>query len=157
MEFIKNETFRSEVREFLKGNIRKRVPRFSNGNTYAPEFIAQRYLQCFELNTVPSKNTFMDYLNFSEKDKFNPNMAATACEFYGGIFYKSIEENPKEFFTLGDISYRLKASYSTLSQINPIYIDLFDFHEEILASYRQTTDKFASGRMEDERIFKFHH
>lgn len=157
MEFIKNDTFRNEIREFLKGNIRKRVARFNNENTYAAEFIAQRYLRCFELDTVPSKHTFLDYLNFSESKKFNPDMAARSCEFYGGIFYKSIEENPNEFFTLNDISYRLKASYSTLSQINPIYVDLFECHEAILASYRQTTDKFASGRLEDERIFKFHH
>ena len=157
MELVKNETFRNEIRTFLKSNIRKRVPRFNNDNTYAPEFIAQRYLQCFELDTIPSKFTFLDYLNFSEKNKFHLDMAARACEFYGGIFYKSIEENPNEVFTLGDVSYRLKASYSTLSHINPVFVDLFDFHEEILASFRQTTDKFANGRLEEERIFRFQH
>ncbi len=157
MEFIKNDLFKKDVRTFVKLNITKRVKKFTSQNTYAPEFIAQRYIQCLELDLLPSKCVFMDYLNTMESGKFNPNLAAIACEFYGGIFYKQFEENSKEIFKLEDITYKLKASYNAMSYINPVFYDLSQFHEEILASFRQTTDRFASGKLDEEKIFRFHH
>jgi hypothetical protein len=139
-DFIVNlEPEMQEIFSNAKKRLSNSLPKkFVSDSPYSLYFLSKRYVDCFsDMPSNVSQHIFLDYLDL-DSDSYNPNMAARACEFYGGIMYEGVQSK-KNILSISDFELRLGVVYNLLAMKNSGFIGLGGLSGHILEGFRNTT------------------
>jgi hypothetical protein len=128
-----------------KKNLTDSLPKkFVSSSPFSLYFLSKRYVSCFsDMPSNVSQHIFLDYLD-QDSDLYNPNMAAKACEFYGGIMYEKLQSS-RNILSISDFEVRLNMVYNILAIKDTGFIGLGDLSGHILEGFRNTTNDICGS------------
>lgn len=165
MNLIRNSnTFMAEAKDCVHSNLVANIGEYTiSSDPNIIPFLAERYLNLFQIRETPSKQVLLEYLTDESltKKSFSPDKAAIACEFWAGIFFKHIE-NKKEPLSVSDYDNTLELAYALLATHTGIYsfASSSEVADKVLLSFRKTSLELKIPTSEnnfEERVLRLIH